>query len=389
MSRKTVVRDLPPLRDVLPEFQGFTPETNQHHLMEALLLKAAYRLRRRARRPFYAMRETAQFFGVSVRTASRVYQRLQHQGVLVCTRSSMTLLHPRRAAPRVAVRGVVGLPVWYPGFMLFHEWRRFFLNLEEELRLRRFAGDLIFYGQGEEVEPDFVARVLARSPDFVFWFCPSPADEAPLLLLRDAGVPLVLLSNQPKTPAGRYRLCLRAALRQGLATWKARGIRQLELVEQAPLGLIPEWRRSVLDEAGIPYRVVPCAAQNPARFLRSLGTQPDTGVLFLEDMLQSYLWRVAPEAVAALAGRATVMIEKNLPLYPATRSGVAFDVLQMNWRRVATAIARDFDRETVLTQHPPTTLEASWRPHVDMASLGRELDGLYEPGEVRSVRPRR
>lgn len=388
MSRKTVVRDLPPLSDVLPEFKGFAPEKNQHHLMEALLLKAAYRLRRRTRRPFYAMRETAQFFGVSLRTAARVYQRLQHQGVLVCTRSSMTLLHPRRAAPRVAVRGIVGLPVWYPGFMLFHEWRRFFLNLEEELRLRRFAGDLIFYGQGEEVEPDFVTRVLARGPDFVFWFCPSPADEAPLLLLRDAGVPLVRLSNHSKTSSGRYRLCLCAALRQGLAAWKSHGIRQLELVEPTSLDLIPDWRRSVIEEAGIPFTVARFASQSAARYLRALGTQPHTGVLFLEDMLQSYLWRVAPEAVAALAVRTSVMIEKNLPLYPATQPGLAFDVIQMNWRSVATSIARDFDRETVLRQHAPTTLEATWRPRVGVASLRLELDGLYEPQDVRSVQPR-
>jgi hypothetical protein len=378
MSRKVVNRDLPPLREALPEFTGFVGDEDRHHRMEILLGEAAQRLRGARRRPFYSMRETAAFFGVSVRTIYRVYQRLQREGVLLCARSSMTMLPPRTAVPRVPVRGVIGLPVWYPGFWFFHEWRRFFLHLEEELRRYRFAADLIFYGQNQELEPEFADRVLARNPDYVFWFCPSPADNPTLLVLGDAGIPRVILTGCPSLIPGRYGLSMAKAVSRGLAAWKADGIRRVQVVESADRnGLLPEWLRNALGSTGLAHTVVSYANPDPVPYLHALGNDPKTGVFFTNDMVQSFLWRLAPEALVDLARRTRVMVEKTIPLLGVARGSTApFDVIHMDWRAVAAAIARDFDRETTLLPQPSTVFEAEWRPRIDQATINVEAERL-------------
>lgn len=375
MSRKAVARDLPPLQRVVPEFNGFVGDEDRHHRMQVLLGEAAQRLRGARRRPFYAMRETAAFFGVSVRTVSRVYQRLQQEGALSCARSSMSVLLPRTAVPRVPVRGVIGLPVWHPGFWFFHEWRRFFLSLGEELRRYRFTADLIFYGQSQELAPEFTDRVLARNPDCVFWFCPSPVDNHVLLVLQDAGIPRVILTGADQVP-GRYALSRSEAVSRGLADWKAAGVRRLELVEPADRKcVLPEWLRKVVAVSGLTFTVAPYVSQTPASLVQSLGKSAGTGVLFLDDMVQSFLWRLAPEAIVDLASRARVMIEKTIPLRGVPKDRVVlFDVVHMDWRSVAAAIARDFDHETATVPDLGTRFEAVWRPRIDQATLNAEAE---------------
>jgi hypothetical protein len=84
-----------------------------------------------------------------------------------------------------------------------------------------------------------------------------------------------------------------------------------------------------------------------------------------------------PETVVDLARRTRVMVEKTIPLLGvASGRTVPFDVIHMDWRAVAAAIARDFDRETTLLPQPATVFEAEWRPRIDQATINAEAERL-------------
>lgn len=164
-----------PLADRLGAFRGFHAGELRAVRMADLLRPLAQGLRAARPTVFYPLRETAEFFRVSIPTAAAAYGRLETEGLLMSRRGAMTMVPSRLSASRRAVRGVVGVPVWTPGFVQFRDWRIFVTGLDEAVRRHGFVADLIFYRQGEEVQPDFVDRVLKHQPDVLVWFDPVAA----------------------------------------------------------------------------------------------------------------------------------------------------------------------------------------------------------------------
>ena len=223
-GRKPPPRSLPTLADACAGFKGFQEDENRTERMYEILTIAIQRCRRTTPQAFYTMREAAAFFKVSLKTIAKVYRRLAREGILTLVRSSRTTIPPRSFRPRFALRGMVCMPIWMPGFLQFMDDRRFFSQLEEELSRHRFALEAIFYRQAEANQPAFVDRVLKFNPDYVLWNGPSPGDLSTLQGIGDAGVPLLTLNGLPDVFPGRiYRLSHEKAIRQGLKEWETCG----------------------------------------------------------------------------------------------------------------------------------------------------------------------
>ena len=166
-GRKPILRSLPPLAKICADFPGFKGDENRAEHVFTILTDVIQRCRRATPQPFYAMRDVSKFFGVSLTTMSRIYGRLNREGMLTLVRSSQSIIPARVPRPRFAVRGVVCMLIWLPGFLYFLDWRKWFSQLEEELARYHFVLEPIFYKAKEEVAPDFVDRVLRFNPDFV------------------------------------------------------------------------------------------------------------------------------------------------------------------------------------------------------------------------------
>ena len=287
MGRKPLHRALPALADVFGNRRRWDRSADQSRQLFEVLAPLVQRLQRADPAPFYAMRDVARHFGVSVSTVARVYRQLQQKGLLFRIRSSHTQIPSRRLHPRVAVWAVIALPVWLPGFVMFNEWRLFFRRLEQELRRHQFVGDMVFYGQCEELQPDFAARLLERNPDAVVWFCPAPSDRPVMEILADAGVPTVHVADSPSLADAPYRISYRAALEAAVADWEADGIRNVVIPSTGP---DETSSTHVADEVLAASRLDVTRARMATiqtdldAYVNSLATRPGLAVLFDNDI---------------------------------------------------------------------------------------------------------
>lgn len=373
MGRKPVERSLIPLPELFPGFRGFSPEENKSARLREHLWEAARKARGARATPFYSIREVAKFFDVSVPTAAESFRRLAQEGVLIQVRGSMTLVAGDRAQPRIPVRGVVAVPIWLPGFMIFPDLRVFYVHLEEQLRRHNFVADLIFYRQSEEVEPEFARRVLSHHPDFVLWLAPVVADRQTVQMIADAGVRMITLTTEPLTVPGRqYRLNWETALERGLRQWKREGIERV---------LIPARRKhdasatfvldAVVKRLGIPceHPLVSDQDATPRQFIQGLYRDRRTGVIFDRDASYTYFCSAVPEAMAALIGRARVMVMRPINILPAFLCRATVDFVSPDWRDIAQRLATDLAAGKTAGGGSPVPFEARWRPHMDAGKL--------------------
>jgi hypothetical protein len=172
------------LADALPGFTRFATGRPPSDQIRQQLISLARLIQSREPAPFYSMPDVASYFGVSVTTVARLYRQLERDGWLLRKRGSMTVVPPRSRRARARIRGVIAVPIWSPGFLLFYDWRVFFRRLEDAVRRYRYVADPIFFRQNEEAQPSFVERVLDHEPDFLLWFCP---DVATLPIIQSIG----------------------------------------------------------------------------------------------------------------------------------------------------------------------------------------------------------
>ena len=367
-----MARRLPPLAGEFPAFGGFSSREDKQSQLLPLLRRLARRRRRANLQPFSARGDAAAFFGVSARTVFRVYRELEREGLLRRVRGSMTQVTPRQAQPRSAVRGVVGIPVWLPGFLTFRDWRAFVLQTEAALRRRRFVADIVFYGQNEELRPDFCQRIRDRELDAMLWFWPGVADMETILRVRDGGVPVIVLTGEPKGVPGRYVLGWQRAIEDGLRAWVGAGIRRVELLQA---GLVPPNSfsgilRATLSRLGIPWRPVELKpGMSRRQYAAALALRGQTGVIADNDILYWQLCRYEPAAVIHLMRRTRVMHWRLDCPEPIIAPGVRMDLLTQDWTAIAETLAQDFSLGTVLDEARPTVFEATWRPQVSYAEF--------------------
>jgi hypothetical protein len=324
----------------------------------------------RAARPtvFYPLRETADFFHVSIPTAAAAYGRLEAEGLLMSRRGAMTMVPSRLSASRRAVRGVVGVPVWTPGFVRFRDWRIFVAGLDEAVRRHGFVADLIFYRQGEEVRPDFIDRVLKHRSDVLVWFEPAPADRETLQRLEDAGVSLAVVSEQPaKGPWRRYFMDRSAGLRQGMQQWWTAGIREVLVPGDGPG--TPAVAAAIQQAARPqPRAVSSLLGQDVGAVLAALDGATDTAVFFDDDFLFSRLCQYAPRGLADLFRHRRVAVTRVIDASRKELGDAWVDTLIPDLAGLAMRIGDDIAMERH-RHRDLVTIETPWRSRVPAMDL--------------------
>ena len=377
MSRKAIVRNLPALRALFPDFKGFGGEENKRHCLEQLLRRVVPDLRSKSRVPFYSMREVADFFDVSLKSVAVAYKRLSDDGYVTIVRGSQTVLEGIRKTSKSRLRGVVGIPVALPSFIFGNNPRAFFIRMEDELRRHNYVVDFIFYMSPEAGSGELVDRLLAHKMDIVFWMSPLPVFSETMLRLKDAGVHLVVVGDGPEMfPIQQYVLGLDFGLIEVAEGWSAEGISKVILVgpEQS---LAPHFRRKCRAAFhGVGMEVVD-ARPTAEDFFASLDhymSETSTGIVFLEhfhyEALCNYNW----SAMQSLFQSKRSLLVQGLVYHSAFNGRPIFvDTIDLGLSQIARRISSDIVNQAYLSVSEPYVFKASWQPNSSLGSVHREL----------------
>lgn len=368
MARKTIQRNLTPLAEQAAAFRGFGPDENKTLAVEQWLRKIAAHSRRSKAVPFFATREVATFFRVPQSTITRVYKKLEKEGLLLCRRSAVTELTATKDPKRIIHRGIVALPIWLPGFILFKHWRDFFVELEGQLRRYNFVANMIFYNYQEELHPEYVQRVLAHNPEYFIWLMPPPSAQPTLEMLADKGVRPIILSKRgdPEFRGRRYLISVEPGFRRCLASWKQRGIASVYIGSDDSQG---HQFRQLAKEAGLECRILNIPKTGSGEFLNRLSRQQKSGIILNDEFGTITLCSQAPQAMADLIRRVPVLTMTPLNIPKELAEAAHVDCLSYDWKAIARRLAHDLDNGGIFSATAPAIIEAEWRPHVPVTDV--------------------
>lgn len=377
MSRKLVTRSLPPLADATPGFRGFPPECNRTEALADVLRRLARDVRGKMPRPFYAIREVATHFRMSPGVVGRVYQRLDAEGLLTRIRASMTLVTARSAQARIPVRGVVGLPIWLPGFTGMRHWQQFFVNLEKRLRYHHYLGDFIFTRNGETANADHLDNLLAHEIDTLFWLLPLPQYRDLLWQLADHGIHVYVLTDRSLDFPGRqFSLTVERALRQGFTEWRQQGVSRVVVVRPGSPTAPQTSKASALTHAGLPWQDATVPATGHREFVHRLAESPAVGIILDDDLLCLTLFYHAPQEMMELARKCRMLVSQSLSIPFAGPPNVGVDTVTHDWPDMAHRIADELALGANPAQVAPVIFHGRWRPQVPVNDLGFPHDGV-------------
>jgi hypothetical protein len=259
---------------------------------------------------------------------------------------------------------VVGLPLWIEGFLYFSDWRLVFVLLEEQLRERDFAPEVIFQRRNRARETELSWRPTGHRLDHVVCFTPPLSELHAMHALRELGTSVVVVTSLPECfPFHVYALRHRTALRRGFEEWARCG-----LTTAVSLGAGPEEGDPVpalAAAAGLKWRrTLPPSGRDIAAFLESLTGDPRTGLILDDQFLAASLSRNHPDATLAAMRRCRVMVLRSLELPSHLTEGVRIDGVMFDWERLADRIADDLAAGSLPVPGRPLAVEAAWRPRI-------------------------
>lgn len=195
MSRQYHRSSLPPLRDVLVGFSGFSARDNKLGLVIDLLRDVCRQVRSVESVPFYSMREIAGMLKVPLRTIAVAFEKLESEGLLLRLRGSHTKLLGTKHSALSEVSGVVGFPMWTTGFVHFR-YRQDFLRRTSDLLWKHYlVPDFVLHWEREDFSNEFIDRILRHRLDYLVWLQPLNLNKNVIETLRDHGIRSVLISN--------------------------------------------------------------------------------------------------------------------------------------------------------------------------------------------------
>jgi hypothetical protein len=374
MARKKVPRSLAPL-------PGRRAVERAHHKTETLmevLRDVAAKNQQEQPRAFYSVREVATHFHVPVSTVSRVYHRLEQEGLLSRVRGSKTILQGLHFDRHLSVRAFVGLPASLPAFVTLQDYRMFFIRLRRELRLRGFAAATAYFERGEAGTGALSTRLKAYEVDTVIWFQPPPGAKETALRLADMGIRLLGVANDhfPSIPC-RYQVRRDAATRTLLAEWKAsNAVERVILVQSAdqrsaaPGETLP----TLLEELEIKWSVANYGGQRSEAFLRTLQKAKTDGILFSSSALASKFCFRSPSGVTDLLQTQRVaLIHGPVGMPFASVPEVKVDLVTVDWQLVAERIVNDLITQDAFQAPGPTVFEAKAQLRVSLSEFAQSI----------------
>lgn len=259
MSRKLAVHHLRPL----PKRPAFCRDDNQSVLLLALLREVALSSQAEEAQSFYPLREVTERWRISLSRAAALYRELECEGLLRCMRGSGTILQGRRAHRKVALRGVIALPVSLPLFFTRQSYRAFVMTLRDELWKRDFAAAEAFF-ETDESAAHLAGRLAQSRPEKAIWYCPERIAREVAARLRDRGIPLIGVSDRgvPGIPC-RYQIRRERAMAKIAAAWKQAKVARIKVaVGPADSTWDEEAVERVLDEVGLEIQFIRMGSQS-------------------------------------------------------------------------------------------------------------------------------
>jgi len=356
MSRVIVHRSLPPLKELLGDFSHFPAGKSHQQVIAEELRSVAEKVKSSNSQPFYSMREVADFFHVPLGTVSRVYKRLEREGVVNRIRSSHTMLVGKEVLPREAVRGVVGLYVWVHSMVLLAYTQTLVVEFEEHLRRSGYVADIIFHSeQDEETKPEFATRLLLHRLDAVVLHTPLTGSRQNILSQRERGVRVLVVQRkdtQSDLPALIYLQDYHPAYQKMAERWHAAGIRKVWLYtpaeylhNKAETNIL----KTILNRQGLD---VESAQDDPHQMLKRIRQRTpkmSTALAFLDGTHSELICNREPlviEQISRIARLAFCVGPTRVP-YLQFRN-IRADIIDFSPSEIASRLAYDIGRLSVL-----------------------------------------
>jgi hypothetical protein len=359
MARKKVPRTLSPL----PTRRRLERAEHKTESLVEILRESAVKNQRDQPHAFYSMRDVSAHFAVPFSTVSRVYHRLEQEGLLTSVRGAKTLLQGLHFDRHQGVRAFVGLPASLSAFITIQPYRTFFIRIRRELRLRGFATGMIFHEKEEARSAALSERLKAYEVDTVLWFQPPKEARETAVRLADLGIRLIGIAHEQLTPIScRYHVRRERAIGSLLAEWKSRNaINHITVAQwqdhRAPV--LDDALHSAADEVGLKTSIAAFQGQRSETFLRSLQKAKTGAIIFSSAQLASKLCFRAPRAVAELLRlRRIAFLNGPISMPFAKVPDVRVDLIVVDWQWVAEQIVNDLITQDAFHLPGPTIFEA-------------------------------
>jgi hypothetical protein len=190
-SRRRIPHGLPDLNDL---GYGDKPSADKARVIAGLLRQIAAKTRNDHLQPFYSMRLVAEHFHVTPAMVSRIYHRMNTEGLLRTVWGSKTLLEPAKSGRNGACR-CVSIPVSLIRFTASSDYRTLILILQLEMWNHELDEHLLFFETHEDEIVCLCTRHHHPLMDTVIWVFPSESSRQTLLRLRDLGLRVFSLTE--------------------------------------------------------------------------------------------------------------------------------------------------------------------------------------------------
>jgi len=337
MARKKIPRQLPPLRGKLGR-SGKDVKTEQ---LSEILRQTARKHQSENAQVFYALREVADRFNVSLSMVAAVYRQLETEGLLMRLRGSRTLLKGLGAGRQVSVHGIVGVPMSLAFFLTRQKYRMFFMCARREMRRRGFVSAGIFYEAGEERADFLVERIKHCKADSVLWYRPDPCARETARLLQDSGIRVIGVADGglPALPC-HFEIARDKAVAEILSNWKRCGsIRTVCAVHAGRRSAVEEEKlKGLLENARLQYNFVDAERAQCDQLLRSLMEEQESATVLLGEAASLCAFRAPDRLIDLMSRKRVALVDGPVSLPFAKTPPVRADFAVADWEAVASGI---------------------------------------------------
>lgn len=367
MPRPRIQSNLPLLKGAAIDF---TPHSSKASQIAARLREIISEHPNTKSTIFYPLREIAEGFRVSLRTANLALKILEREDLLVPVRGSHSRIPGKREWGPHPTRATVGLPLWMFGIRYSQIHRYFPLELSHRLWEQNLTLTTIPFSEIGDRLANFESRLTKLRMDFAIWLYPFPHNRNTLLHLNDRGVGNLIIqhSGDPKVQPPDLLVQHERAYAQVLRCWK--NLHRIHRIlipigTEYPRGRGTDFARAA-GEFGLACEEVPCTPELAASLTRSAKSRSKRlGIALLDEHATAEFSHFDPPAFQRVLKRHRVLFGNNLvnlPFVPELR--YTAERIFVHPEQLAEQVSRQFTRR--LAGNPePTAIEVKAR--VDLA----------------------
>ena|ERR1017187_6254121 len=363
MPRKKLLRSLPSL----PKSLIVGPREHKTERILEILRNLASAAQEDQPHTFYSMRQVVEAFKVPISTVSRIYGRLEHEGILNRIRGSKTTLNGLKYDRKLSVRAFIGLPGSTSRFLTIQNYRMFFMRIRRQLRSSGFAAVTLFLDSPDPAE--LVDRVKKYEIDTLIWLEPGRLAEEASLQLNDLGIRLIGVSDAqtPSLPC-RYKVRREGAIKAILKDWQSVGLKSAVVVsDKSRSSAVDEQRlQEILGASGFEHEFVNLGASAIPAFLETLAQKQNTGIIFSSSSASLFSFR-APEIMTQFFERCRVALVAGPADMPFAKvPAVRVDLVMVDWQLVAERIVNDLITQDAFGSAETVVFEAEGKLQVPL-----------------------